>query len=156
MHQLVRRYLEEYLQNASDPRIPGEFRQHLRSCAGCAEEVRQFESHAVLLRSLRRQEYLAPPAEFYARVATRIEEQRAASVWSAFLEPVFGRRLVFACLTLVLLLGAYIVSTEPQVTLSPGSPEVVMAVEPHPFEVTGSDPRQDREKVLITLATYQE
>jgi hypothetical protein len=48
------------------------------------------------------------------------------------------------------------VSTEPQETLSASSPEVLMATDPHPFEVSGANVEQDREKVLVALASYEE
>jgi hypothetical protein len=63
---------------------------------------------------------------------------------------------VFGSLALLLLLGTYIVSTEPRDALTASSPEVIMAVEPHSHEIAGQDRDRDREAVLVTLATYRE
>jgi hypothetical protein len=156
MHQVVRGHLEEYLSNANNPRVPPELPQHLASCRECREEVEGMRRQCLLLRSLQVSESLDPAAGFYARVIDRIDSQRTSSIWSIFLDPIFGRKLVFACLSLVMLLGAYMVSQEPPSVLTAGSPEVIMAIEPHPFEVSGSDVQQDRENVLVALASYQE
>ena len=156
MHQVVREHLEEYLSNANDPRVPPALPLHLAACRECRGEVEGMRSQSLLLRSLQNSDSLEPLAGFYARVIDRIDAQRTSSIWSIFLDPAFGRKLVFASLSLVMLLGAYMVSLEPPSVLTADSPEVIMAVEPHPFEVSGSDVQQDRENVLVALASYQE
>jgi hypothetical protein len=96
-----------------------------------------------------------PPAGFYARVLERIDSQRRPSFWDAFLEPAFGRRLLATSLTLICLLGGYLAFTEAATEASRGTPEAaVMAVE-HPAGM-GSNVDQDRETVLVSLATYRD
>jgi hypothetical protein len=58
---------------------------------------------------------LAPAPGFYARVMARIEAEGVPqSIWSFFVDPVFGGRLMLASLSLVLLLFAvnYLNSSE--------------------------------------------
>ena len=156
MHQLVREHLERYLSNAQDTRVPRALHDHLAGCPECREEVGRIADQALLLRSIRPEDSHDPAPGFYARVMDRVESQRTPSIWAVFLQPVFGKRLVFACLFVVALLGSYMVSTEPQGTLSASSPEVLMATDPHPFEVSGANVEQNREKVLVALASYEE
>ena len=90
----------------------------------------------------------------------RIEEARATkSVWSAFLEPAFAKRLIYASATLVLLLGTYLVSTEPGDVASGYQPAAVVAPA-HQVAATMDDPDttspQERDAVLVNLAAYQE
>jgi hypothetical protein len=164
MHQPVKDSLEEYLKGmggAFTRPLPSEMEAPLASCRECAEELRRLERQAVVLRSLRAPEDLEPSAGFYARVMQRIEEARATnSVWSAFLDPIFAKRLVFACATLVVLLGTYMVSTEPG-DIAMGYQPTVVAGPAHQVASTADDPdgspsSQERDAVLVNLAAYQE
>lgn len=156
MHYPIREQLEEYLRGEPNPEKLREFHAHMERCKSCRDQVQRMQTQTEMLRSLRSPEHVEPGAGFYARVIERIEAQRNASMWNAFLEPAFARRFVFAFAVLLILLGSYIVSTEPQNSLSASSPEVILAVEPYPNEVRGFDRQRDRQTVLVTLATYQE
>src|ERR1700675_4189986 len=120
MHQQIRDNLEEYLKGSTH-QVPQAFHAHLVACEECANELRLLETQANMLRSLRSTSAVSPIPGFYARVLERIEDQARPSIWSVFLQPSFGRRLAIASATLVLLLGTYLVSTEP------GTPSVVSA-----------------------------
>lgn len=97
---------------------------------------------------------------FYARVRERIEDQGRVSVWSIFLQPSFGRRLAIASATLALLLGTYLISTEP------GNPSVASApaVATDTVNVSASETgaagdslqQQRRDAVLVDLASFHE
>lgn len=156
MHQVVREHLEEYLADPSDARVPSAVPQHLASCRACREEVEGMRGQSLLLRSLKAEDVPDPAPGFYARVVERIDSQRASSIWTIFVDAAFGRRLAYACLCVVMVLGAYMVSSESQPVLSADSPEVIMAVEPHSFEVSGSDLERDRGNVLVALVSYEE
>lgn len=159
MHQPIRDSLEEYLKGSGDREISQEFTAHLASCKACADELGIIERQTVMLRVLRPGPDVEPRPGFYARVIERIEKQGTDSFWSIFLEPAFGRRLAIASLALVLLLGAYLISTEPgDHGLSP-APMVAVQEGPTPDDVTlpGPDtPQQQRDAVLVNLASYQE
>ncbi|MBS1831944.1 MAG: hypothetical protein JST65_04490 [Acidobacteria bacterium] len=63
-----------------------------------------------LLRALKAPADVAPRPGFYARVMERVETQQKSSIWSVFLEPVFSRRLAFASLAMMLLMGVALLS----------------------------------------------
>jgi hypothetical protein len=99
------------------------------------------------LRAIRDVEPVAPPLGFYAQVTQRIEAQRPRSIWSLFwLEPAFGKRVAFASLMTLAILGTYLVSHETEYSAGPSSPEVIMAQ-----QATGENP----DTMLATLASYQ-
>ncbi|HTU32883.1 MAG TPA: hypothetical protein VMF66_03680 [Candidatus Acidoferrum sp.] len=134
---------------------------HLSSCGECASELDLIEKQTLSLRALRSSEAVEPRSGFYARVMQRIEDARAAnSVWSVFLEPVFAKRLVYASITMVLLLSTYIIATEPGNQAVYHAPATVTA--PAPQMASSSDDAdstatpQERDAVLVNLAAYQE
>jgi hypothetical protein len=175
MHEPIRDNLEEYLRGSAG-KIPQEFQAHLAGCEDCASELRLYQLQAEMLRSLRTENEAEPRAGFYARVMDRIETQGRASMWSALLEPSFGRRLAVACATVVVLLGTYFVATElsePIVAVAPSIaavPSVARAVPaslpdaPLPQNaVRANVMREDsvrqqrqRDAVLVNLASFHE
>ncbi len=155
MHAPIKDGLEEYLKDPDDGKIPEVFRAHLKACSSCAEQVRVLEAQKQLLRSLRTDDQWEPRAGFYARVMNRIDEEEVESIWSALLEPGFGRRLAFACAAFVLVFGTYLVSTEPG-EHNIDSSGVVMSQDR--ISNTGDHSVQpaQRNAVLVNLVTYQE
>jgi len=158
MHQPIRDNLEDYLKG-STRQVPQAFHAHLVACEECASELRLLETQANMLRSLRSVEDVGPMPGFYARVRERIEDQGRVSVWSIFLQPSFGRRLAIASATLALLLGTYLISTEP------GNPSVASApaVATDTVNVSASETaagdslqQQRRDAVLVDLASFHE
>jgi predicted anti-sigma-YlaC factor YlaD len=155
MHGLIRQRLEDYLRDAPGKQLPGEFEQHLRTCEECRGELSWMQEQCRMLRTLRPTRTLDPPAGFYARVMERIEAQQGGSFWNVFLDPVFGRRLVAASLTLAVLLVGFFAFAEVRTDgiLGSGNPEAIMAVQQHPPDL-GVDQQRDRDTMLVTLATY--
>ena len=158
MHKPVRENLEEYLRSARAA-IPREMEEHLSSCRECAEELGMIAQQAGTLRMLRAD--AEPRPGFYARVIQRIDDARQKStIWAAFLEPAFARRIVFASVALVLLLGTYLVSTEPGGSTAQQPQTVIQAQQSSPSAPdAGFDdgtPAQERDAVLVNLASYQE
>jgi len=153
MHQPIKNYLETYLRDSKDPGIPQDFHAHLQACNSCVEQLELVAGQSQLLRALREvgQE---PRAGFYARVMNRIEECKPDSIWSVFLEPVLGRRLAYACAALVLLMGTYLVSTEPG-DHGP-APMTVISQDRSTADVDGTVQPKDRDAVLVSLASFQE
>jgi len=154
MHRLIKEHLEEHLRHGPAERFPQELGTHLETCDECRDEVNAFREHSSLLASLRAQE-AAPAPGFYARVMERIEAQQQVSIWSVFLDPTFGRRLVLGSMTTLVLLGGFLVLAEANRTAPATTAESIMAVEDHPPGL-GQDPQRDRETILVTLATYRE
>jgi predicted anti-sigma-YlaC factor YlaD len=156
MHRAVRDNLENYLRDGKPPDLPREFRSHLEECEECRRDVGDMRDQARMLRHLRAPEDVEPAAGFYARVMVKIEAQRPVSLWNAFLEPVFARRLVLACFVVLIALTGYMVTSGNQTPVTASSPEFIMAVDPHDRKVAGTDLDHDREAVLASLVTYQE
>lgn len=151
LHQLVQDHLEDYLAGRGNLVHRSAVRQHLSGCPECRQVVEAMQLQARWVQALRPRHDAAVSPGFYARVLERIESQTPVSFWSFFLNPAIGRRLVFASLTLMALLTAIAVSTE-------GDPDVVGPMEImalHEYAPTpGIDQQQDRDVVLVNLATW--
>jgi len=152
MHQHVRENLEEYLRGVGGPfqkPLPPDVEKHLDACGECQTELKEFERQTVALRSLRTPEDAEPRPGFYARVMQRIDEARAtSSVWAAFLEPLFAKRLALASAALVVLIGTYLFSTEPH---DLGVPQPTTLVQKADFDNTTP---QERDAVLAKLVSF--
>jgi len=156
MHQPIRDHLEDYLSDPDDRNIPPEFRAHLASCNTCANELRDLDIHTDLLRILRPASVPEIGPGFYAAVMNRIEEQRPPdSLWSSLVDPAFGKRLAYACATFVLLLGAYLASTES--SEHPQTPSGLVSLQNEQSDVQdGTVQASQRNAVLVNLVSYQE
>lgn len=158
MHEPVEAYVEQYL--AGSEKLPGEFTAHLEACVECRQDVAQMKQQAMLLRSLRVSDEIEPRAGFYGRVLERIDVQRQSSIWTFFLDPAFGRRLALASAALAVMMGVYLVSSEPPIGHNTAVSRVIASEmipgEDEPGPVLGASPEQDRGAVLVNLVTYQE
>ena len=150
MHSVVMESLEEYLSGVLAPAARRVIEAHLDACPECREEVRGMEDIAQLFVSLRADEPISPSLGFYAGVIRQVEAQRPAPTLSSLfaLDFTFGRRLVFASLLTLAVLGSYFVSRETDYSAGP-SPESVMAQ-----DHSSSGP--DRDRMLVTLTSYDE
>jgi hypothetical protein len=89
-------------------------------------------------------------------VLERIEARQTPSIWSVFLQPAFGRRIMATSLAVACLLGGYLAFTETEhAGPAANNAESIIAVEEHPPGL-GLDRQRDRETILVTLATYRE
>jgi anti-sigma factor RsiW len=111
MHRLIENHLEEALSKSGLPEDHAAG-QHLKQCAECRVEVDAMREHSALFRDFAAPVGMDPHPGFYARVLERIEAQRPVSIWGLFTESLWGRRLATASLTVALLLGGYVVSSE--------------------------------------------
>jgi anti-sigma factor RsiW len=157
MHSVAMESLEDYLAGSLSPAELRALEAHLGTCEDCREEVTAMREVRLLFSSLRVEEGLAgedavvPSPGFYARVMQQAAEQQrrspALAGWFGF-DFAFGRRLAFACLLTLAVLGSYLVSRETDYAAGP-SPEAIMAqdhstVSPH-----------DRDHMLVTLTSYE-
>jgi hypothetical protein len=111
MHRLIENYLEEALSKSGLP-ADHPARRHLNECGECLAEVDAMRSHSALLSELAASAEMDPRPGFYARVWERIEAQRPVSIWSLFSDSLWGRRLATAALSVAVLMGGYVVTTE--------------------------------------------
>jgi predicted anti-sigma-YlaC factor YlaD len=155
MHEIVRDHLEEFLRDKKASGRSAEVRAHLEACCGCREIVTRMEETSRLLEVLRPPEDVEPAPGFYARVMARIETERKPSVLNLLLDPVFGKRLVFASLAVVVLMSTYLVSTESSAFEPSSAPEVILA-EQDRAPALSADTDHDRDVILVNLATYKD
>lgn len=151
MHAVVMQSLEEFLSGTLNPAAQREVEAHLKSCEPCRNEVRSMQEVSEWFGSLRSEEPVVPAPGFYARVARQIEQQRAVPTLASLfgLDLAFGRRLVFASLLMLAVLGSYLVSRETAYPSGP-SPEAIMAQQESP--AFDSAPAPDN--MLVTLTAY--
>jgi anti-sigma factor RsiW len=154
MHGLIKEHLEEALQGAAGRQTSNDVARHLSGCEACRDEVSGMREQNRVLRSLRAADPPEAAPGFYARVLERIEAQRNSSMWSAFLDPIFDRRVVATSLALAVLLGGFLAFSEANIA-PPTSAEAIMEVQDHPPGL-GEDRQRDRDTILVTLATYHE
>jgi anti-sigma factor RsiW len=159
MHAVVMSSLEEYLAGALEPAAQREVQAHLSTCRMCSEEIHSMRDLSQLFVSLRSPESstsedsLDPSPGFYAGVMRQAGERRATPSFGGLFgfDFAFGRRVVFASLLTLAILGSYLVTRENQLPGGP-SPEAVMAQQNSPsFD---SAPAQDN--MLVTLTAYEQ
>jgi anti-sigma factor RsiW len=155
MHEVIQNGLEEYLSGA----VRRDFQAHLEQCDGCRREVMEFSAISGAFSVFK--EDAAPEAEaplaapgFYYRLSQNLEARKAASPWSIFsVNAAFGRRVAFGSLMTLAVLGGLLVSREADFGgPEQAAPEAIMALHdgmvPH-------EPGSDRDRMMLTLATYQ-
>ena len=160
MHEPVRSQLEDILQGRLSAGQKENVDAHLAGCANCMAELTAIRLHSGAIRALRTTHAPEPAAGFYARVMHRVEEQGLPSFWNLLLDPVFGRRLVYATGALFLLMASFLLATtggQPELARTPvemmAQPRVTPAAAQTGF---GEDVRQDREYFLATMASFSD
>jgi len=153
MHVVVMDRLEEYLAGGLEPATQREIEAHLSTCKMCREEIHSMQDVSQLFASLRSEAVYDPSPGFYAGVRQQVDSRRAVPTFAGLfaMDFAFGRRLVFASLLTLAVLGSYLVSRETGYQTGP-SPEAVMAEQDSPtFE---SAPARDN--MLVTLTAYEQ
>ena len=155
MHDIVVDELERHLSgNASRA-----FYDHLDLCEACRTEVAGMDELSALFRELCPAEGIQrvdaapqPSPYFYNRVTWKIVENQPRGVWGLFSPgTAFFRRVVFASLLLLAGLGSFLVSREA--SFSGTDAAAIMAQ--HDPAISHSE-SSDRDRMLVTLATYHE
>ena len=144
MHQVILDRLEEYLSGSLESR---EFTAHLESCPRCRAELNDMRELSGDLKTLASREEFSPDSGFYARVSARVEDARPRSLWSLlWLDPALARRVAFASLLSLAVLGSYLITRETEYSAGPPTPEVIMAQQA---------PADNPDVMLATLASYE-
>jgi anti-sigma factor RsiW len=152
MHGAVLDRLEGYLSGTLKPADLREIEAHLSTCEVCREEVQSMQELSECMASLRLEETLEPSPGFYAGVVEQVGRQHAAPTFTSLFSWhfAFGRRIAFASLLVLAVLGTYLWIGESVYPAGP-TPEGVMAQQESPaFE---SAPAQDN--MLVTLTAYE-
>ena len=152
MHGVVIESLEEYLSGSLEPAAQRDIEAHLSNCEMCRKEIRAMREVSQWFGALRSEEDWEPAPGFSARVMEQVGERKAVPSFANLfaLDLAFGRRLVFASLLTLAILGSYLVSRETRYPSGP-SPEAVMAQEESP----AFDSAPAQENMLVTLTAYE-
>lgn len=153
MHAVVMGSLEEYLSGAVSPAVQRQIEAHLNACDSCREEVQGMREMAQLFGSLRTEAAFEPSPAFFAGVMRQVGERRPKPSFASLftLDFAFGRRLVFASLMTLAVLGTFLATHEAQSPVGP-SPDTIMAQQESPAFETA--PAQDG--MLVTLTAYEQ
>jgi len=152
MHAVVMENLEEYLSDGLGPVAQRDIEAHLSICGMCREELAGLQEVSQLVAGLQTGEALEPAPGFYARVMGQVGGRKSAPSFAGFfaLDFAFGRRLAFASLVTLAILGSYLVSNEAEYATGL-SPEAVMAQQDSP----AFDSARAQDNMLVTLTTYE-
>ena len=152
MHAVVMESLEEYLSGTLKPAALRDIEAHLSNCELCRREVAGMRQVSQWFDAFKIEEELAPAPGVHARGMREVGQRQAVPSFAGFfaLDFAFGRRLVFASLVTLALLGSYLVSHESEYPTGL-SPEAVMAQQ----DLPAYDSAQARENMLATLTTYE-
>jgi anti-sigma factor RsiW len=146
MHAVIIDDLERYLSGHLPLSARDRFQSHLTACGECRREVDEIQESTSLLAALKPAGPVDPPASFVAQVMQSVAEQPGRSYWNSFGDFAFGRRVVFASLLTLAVLGTVLVSREEAYAPNPTTPEAVMA------DAAGSP---NANQMLVTLASYE-
>jgi len=153
MHAVTMDNLEEYLAGTLEPAQLRELEAHLNTCGTCREEVRGMQELAGFFATLRREEtgmWGVPPG-FSARVMEQVGRLKPTPVFAGFfaLNIAFARRVAFASLLTLAILGSYLVTREVRYPAG-SSPEAILAQQNAPgFEANAEN------NMLVTLTAYE-
>jgi len=164
MHDIVVDELETHLSGGGVYRKASRaFYAHLDACADCRAEVAGMDDLSSLLRELRLNPENAPGENaatavpqpslgFYNRVRYRIVEKQQKEAWGLFSPgAAFFRRVAFASLLLLAGLGSFLVTRESSFS---GTDAASIMAQHDP--VADHSESSDRDRMLVTLATYRE
>jgi anti-sigma factor RsiW len=155
MNEILRENLEALLDGDLTETERTRLEQHLNNDAAEREEFEAFRETSLLLRELRPSdgEEWEPDPGFYARVSRRIDRERTVPFWQVFLEPMIARRLAFAGLMWLLLLGTYTVAfNEVPLESSPHTVEAMLMSRPLEYNVRlGADLERNRNSMLAVV-----
>lgn len=152
MHAVVIESLEEYLSGTLKPAALRDIEAHLSNCRMCRQEVAGMRQISQWFGAFKVAAELAPAPGFYARVMRQVGHRQAVPSFAGFfaLDFAFGRRLAFASLLTLAVLGSYLVSHESEYPTGL-SPEAVMAQQDSP----AYDSARAQENMLATMTTYE-
>jgi len=160
MHEPVRSQLEDILQGRLRAGQKETVEAHLSDCPECAAELREMRLYSRAMRALRATDVPEASAGFYARVMQRVESQGRPSFWNLFLDPVFGRRLVYATGAMFLLMASFLLATtggQPELARTPVEMMARPAAAPVAMQAEfGDDVQRDREYFLTTMASFSD
>ncbi len=155
MDSFVKDHLEEYLAGRLTGEKLIEFQRRLENDRNAALEVQQFEDTAEFFAAFRLDEEVEPAPGFYYRVAARIEREQVDPFWMVFLQPFMMRRLAFAALMWLFVLGSVAVFHDDSTDRSTQLADMILDQQPtnHFYVRMGPNLEQNRASMLASLVT---
>jgi hypothetical protein len=150
MHDIVVEELEKHFREQASPA----FYHHLDACADCAAAVAAMDEISLCIRELKpgTEAIPEPPPGFYNRVAANIIDRQQKEAWGLFSPgAAFFRRVAFASLLLLAGLGSFLVTRDS----SEGGTDAAAIIAQHDPTTVHSE-SSDRDRLLVTLATYRQ
>ncbi len=148
MHDILVDELERHLSGGASQA----FYDHLAACSECQAQVAEMDWISRMVGELKSTALPEPPLGFYNRVAGRIIEDQRREAWGLFSPgAAFFRRIAFASLLLLAGLGSFLVTRES----SAGGADAATIMAQHDATTIHSE-SSDRDRLLVTLATYRE
>jgi anti-sigma factor RsiW len=155
MDDVMKENLEAHLSGMLAGEGKRDFEAYLAKHPKAADELAEMEESSALFEALgldEEDEMLAQPASgFYGRVMREVEEERSEPFWMVFLEPFLIRRLAFASLMWLAILGSYIVVAQSPNTTDPQMVTRIL-MEPQEYKVRlGGDLDKNRNSMLSVM-----
>jgi predicted anti-sigma-YlaC factor YlaD len=158
MHAVTMENLEEYLAGTLEPAQLREIEAHLSNCSMCRDEMRGMQQLAGLFVSLRddKTESWDMAPGFAVKVMEQVAHRKPAPAFASFfaLNLAFGRRLVFASLLMLAVVGGFLVTRESQYPRG-SSPEAILAQQDSPGFAADGLEATAANNMLVTLTAYE-
>ena len=157
MDRFVKDRLEEYLSGELTGKELAELEARLERDADSAAELALLVESRTLFGSIRVEpsEMIAPAPGFYARVNELIESEKQTPFWEVFLQPFMLRRLAFAALMWMFVLGSAAVFTDNTTRANTELADLILSEQPPAnYHVRmGADIEQNRASMLAVMMT---
>ncbi len=155
MDRYIKDRLEEYLSGELTGKELAELEARLERDGDSAAELSQFEANRRLFDAIRvdASELASPAPGFYARVNQLIESEKEVPFWEVFLQPFMVRRLAFAALMWMLVLGSAVVFTDQTTRANTELADLILSEQPPAnYQVRmGVDIEQNRASMLAEM-----
>jgi len=151
MTPFMQEHLEEYLSGELSEADLERFEREASEDPAAAEAIAAFSDTRELFDAVRAPEGVEPAPGFYSRLSARIDEERQTPFWAAFLQPFFVRRVAFAALMWMFLLGSAALLTDDTTERSMQLADTILEQQPPTdnfYVRMGSDLERNRNTML--------
>lgn len=155
MDRFLQDRMEEYLSGSLAGKDLAEFEERLGRDPESASEMALFVESHTLFDGFRLEGQVAPAPGFYARVNRVIDEERRTPFWEVFLQPFMLRRLAFAALMWMFVLGSAAVFTDTTTRANTELADLILSEQPPAnYHVRmGPDIDRNRASMLAVMMT---
>lgn len=162
MNEYVRDKIEKLLDGSLNDDERSQVQELLENDPNTAREIKELEETTEFFVDARAAaeesaSFDMDPA-FFARVMQSVEEERQAPFWVAFLEPLFVKRLAFAALAWLAMLGSFVaIYDKPDLGRNERMAQHYISGEPAGRHVHfGNNVNENRNSMMVVLAQHSE